>query len=35
MAEAYYGVPEEIRQQAFEFLDADLRNVIQKFEEMK
>ena len=35
MAEAYYGVSEEIRQQAFEFLDADLSNVIQKFEEMK
>ena len=32
MAEAYYGVPEEIRQQAFEFLDADLSGILLEFE---
>lgn len=32
MAEAYYGVPEEIRAQAIMFLDKDLKETLLKFE---
>ena len=32
MAEAYYGVPEEIRAQAIMFLDDKLSGILSRFE---
>ena len=33
MAEAYYGVPEELRREALTFLDSYQKEVLEKFEE--
>jgi hypothetical protein len=35
MAEAYYGVPVEIRTQALAFLDSDLSGILLEFEKAR
>lgn len=32
IAEAYYGIPEDIRKKAMKFLDKDLRDAVERFE---